>query len=95
MSFKVEDFLRYAKQIYRVANHYIKVTGCLSFCLYLRILLTAEPKWFSFIVLLLIGSGKVLTLLGEDTTTLRRKVAPRKKPTPKKTYFFFFEDFHS
>ena len=41
---------------------YIKVTGCLYVCLsilYLRILLTAEPKWFSFTIQLLVGPGKV------------------------------------
>ena len=49
---------------------YNKVTGllfvCLSVCLYRRISLTTEPKWFSFIGPLLIGPGMVYTILGDD-----------------------------
>ena len=40
-------------------NPYIKVTGCLSVCLQLRISLTTEPIWLSFTVKLFIVPGKV------------------------------------
>ena len=45
-----------------------------------RILLTAEPIWFSFTVKLLIGPGNVYwTILEEGSTTLPRK--RKEKPT--------------
>ena len=40
-------------------NSYLKVTGCLSVYMLLKISLTAKPIWFFFTEKLLIGPGKV------------------------------------
>ena len=42
----------------KVNNPYIKVTGYVSVCIDRRILLTAEPLWFSLTVKLIIGPEK-------------------------------------
>ena len=54
--------------------NYIKQDICEFVCLYRWISLTAEPVWFSSLLMwLLKGIGKVYSNLGEDTTTLQEK----------------------
>ena len=52
----------------------------MSFCVYRTISLTAESIWFSITMYLLIGPGKVITIL--SNTTLPRDIAPWKKDLP-------------
>ena len=66
-------------------NSYVKVTGCLSVsvCLKLRISFTTWPIWFSFTVKLLVGSERFILILGEGTNTLPNENVPP-RPLPKK-----------
>ena len=56
-----------------IHKHYIKVTGWLSVCVYRMISLIAEPIWFFVTVKLLIGPGRLITILREGTSTFPRK----------------------
>ena len=61
---------------------------CLSVVyLYQRILLIAEPIWFSFTVKFLIGPWKVYNYFGKGTSTFSRKITTG---TTHSKFFFFF-----
>ena len=69
---------------YYTYNLLIKVTGCLSLCLYRRILPTTESICSLSQVL-----GRFITILGEGATTLIGKNASRKKNLSKFSFTFF------
>ncbi len=61
-------------------------TSALSVCLYWRILLTAEPIWFSFSMKLLIGPGKVYNYL-RKIPPLSQEIKPLEKSQPRPKVF--------
>ena len=73
----------------KIHNSDIKVTGCFSISVYLKILLTTEPIWFTFKVKPLTGSRKVYNyFVGRYLQHPPKRNRPLKEITKKNIFYF-------